>query len=308
MYVGLGLPTHRLDLGEEFCSLSAVTVLARCAEDAGFHEVFVTDHPAPPEKWLRGGGHHTLDPMVTLAVAASATASLRLRTNLYVAAYRNPFLTAKAVATLDLLSAGRVELGIGAGYLEGEFGAVGSDFARRNEVTDEAIVALKAIWSGQPVTMSGHGYEAVDVVSQPAPAQRPHPPIWIGGNSKRAIRRAVEHGTGWVPMPVPASAAAHLRTPALESVPDLAERIDYAQAHATAVGRKAPLLIAAMPAGLDMFSGAKPDVGQVLEEFEMLAALGVTHALVTLPAETRDELVDRIEWFGDAVVEGVGPL
>lgn len=308
MYVGLGLPTHRLDKLDEFCGLWAVTVLARCAEDAGFHEVFVTDHPAPPGRWVRGGGHHTLDPLVTLAVAAAATGRLRLRTNLYVAAYRNPFLTAKSVATLDMLSAGRVELGIGAGYLEGEFAAVGADFARRNEVTDEVIEALKAIWSGDAVTLSGHGYEAVDVVSQPAPAQRPHPPIWIGGNSKRAIRRAVEHGTGWVPMPVPASAAATVRTPAMESLVDLVERIDYARALAAEVGRESPLLIAAMPAGLDMYSGSMPALGQILEEFEMLGALGVTHALVTLPAETRAELADRIEWFGDAIVGAVGSL
>ena len=141
MRASLGLPTHQ---GGELSSAAAIAAMASGAEAAGFDAVFVTDHPFPGDRWLATGGHHALDPFVALSFAAAATRDLRLHTNLLVLAYRNPFLSAKAVATLDSLSEGRVIVGIGAGYLEPEFEALGVDFAERNELTDEAIVALRA--------------------------------------------------------------------------------------------------------------------------------------------------------------------
>src|SRR5438309_299293 len=143
MRVSLGLPTHRVDRFDQFCTAHAIGELSAAAEAAGFDAVFVTDHPAPGDKWLEHGGHHTLDPFVALAFAAAATTTLRLHTNLLVLAYRNPFLSAKAVATLDHLSGGRVILGIGAGYLEPEFDALGVAFDGRNDLTEEAIVMVK---------------------------------------------------------------------------------------------------------------------------------------------------------------------
>ncbi len=132
MKVSLGLPTHRVDLGGELVGGAAVTEVARAAEASGFDAVFVTDHPFPGDSWLSHGGHHTLDPLITLAVVAANTTRLRLHTNLMILAYRNPFISAKAVATLDVLSGGRVVLGVGAGYLEPEFAALGVDFSERN--------------------------------------------------------------------------------------------------------------------------------------------------------------------------------
>ena len=293
MKVSLGLPTHRLDRAEEFVTGPAVAELARAAEAAGFDAVFVTDHPAPPVDWIAGGGHHTLDPLVTLSAVAAATTTLRVHTNLFVPAYRNPLVSAKAVATLDVLSGGRVILGVGAGYLEGEFAAVGADFARRNDVLDDAIRTMRAAWTGEPVD---------GVVSLPRPVQQPGPPVWIGGNSTRAIRRAVELGDGWVPMPSPAKAAKALRTPGLESVDDLAARIATLHRLADEVGRRAPIDIAFMPAGLDMFARATPEPARVIDEMNALAAVGVTWATVTLPGETRADLLREIDAFGSAVL------
>src|SRR3954447_22463410 len=173
MQVSLGLPTHRVDTGAELVSGDAIATIARAAEDAGFAAVFVTDHPAPPAAWLHRGGHHALDPLVALSFAAAATTGLRLQTNLFVPAYRHPLLSAKAVATLDVLSGGRVVLGVGAGYLEGEFAALGADSERRNDVLDDALVTMKTAWTGASVA---------GIVSRPAPVQQPHPPIWVGGN------------------------------------------------------------------------------------------------------------------------------
>jgi probable F420-dependent oxidoreductase len=293
MRVSLGLPTHRLDRAEEFLSAAAVAELARAAEAAGFAAVFVTDHPAPPATWIEGGGHHTLDPLITLGFAAAATTTLRLQTNLYVPAYRHPLLSAKTIATLDVLSGGRVILGVGAGYLEDEFVAVGADFEHRNDVLDDALRTMRAAWSG----------EVTDgVLSLPGPAQPQGPPVWVGGNSRRAIRRAVELGDGWVPMPSPAKAAKALRTPGLESHDELAARIALLRELAAEAGRTDPLDVVFMPSGLDMFAKASPDHVQVLDDVHALAALGVTWATVTLPGDTRADLLREIEEFGTAVI------
>jgi probable F420-dependent oxidoreductase len=293
MKVSLGLPTHRVDAAAEFLAPGAVPELARAAEDAGFAAVFVTDHPAPPAEWIAGGGHHTLDPLLTLAVAAAATTTLRLQTNLYVPAYRHPLLSAKTVATLDVLSGGRVILGVGAGYLDGEFAAVGADFEHRNDVLDDAIRTMRAAWTGEPVD---------GVLSLPRPVQRPGPPVWVGGNSRRAIRRAVELGDGWVPMPSPAKAAKALRTPGLESHDELAARIALLRELAAEAGRQQPLDVVFMPSRLDMFAKATPDHAKVVDDLHALAALGVTWATVTLPGETRSALLREIEAFARAVL------
>lgn len=299
MQVSLGLPTHRVDAAAEFLTAEAVGTVARAAEAAGFAAAFVTDHPAPPVTWIAAGGHHTPDPLVTLAFAAAATTTLKVQTNLYVPAYRHPLLSAKAVATLDALSGGRLILGVGAGYLETEFASVGADFDRRNDVLDEAIATMRAAWTGEPVA---------GVLSLPVPAQRPGPRIWVGGNSTRAIRRAVELGDGWVPMPSPARAAKALHTPGLESLDELAARIARLRELAAETGRATPLDIAFMPGGLDMFARATPDPARVVDELHALADLGVTWATVTLPGETRADLLRAIERFGADVLSRTVPL
>ena len=124
------LPTHRVEQPEEFVSAAAITEVATAAEAAGFSAVHVTDHPAGDGKWLDTGGHHTLDPFVALSFAAAATSSIRLLTNVYIAAYRNPFLGAKAALSLDVLSGGRLILGTAAGYLKPEFAALGRRLQR----------------------------------------------------------------------------------------------------------------------------------------------------------------------------------
>jgi probable F420-dependent oxidoreductase len=306
--VSVGLPTHRVDRLGEFVTADAVAELATVAEHAGFDAVSVTDHPFPADPWLEHGGHHALDPLIALSFAAAATRTLRLHTNLYVPAYRNPFVSAKAIATLDALSGGRVILGVGAGYLEAEFDALGVSFDERNELTDEALTAMRAAWTGASVSMSGRHFRAAANTMLPRPAQAGGPPVWIGGNSKRAIRRAVEAGDGWSPMPSPARSARRLRTPGLETLDDLRDRIAYARQHAADIGRTQPLEIAFMPLGLDMFANAALDVDATVDALDQLASVGVTYAIVTLPAESRDELADSLRAFGDGVMPRIVAL
>jgi probable F420-dependent oxidoreductase len=239
---------------------------------------------------------------VALSFVAANTTTLRLQTHLLIAAYRNPFMAAKAVATLDALSGGRVILGIGAGYLEPEFAALGVDFEERNDLTDEAILTMRAAWTGTSVTMNGRHFAVSANTMLPTPVQLPHPPIWIGGNSKRAIRRAVELGDGWAPMPNPSKSAKRRRSPALESLDDLRGLLDYARAHAATVGRADPLEVVFMPTGLDMMATTGFDGGAVVAELAELAAIGVTYAAISLPGDTRQEFLANIERFGADVV------
>ena len=137
---------------------------------------------------------------------------MRLFTNLCVVPYRNPFLVAKAAMTLDVLSGGRLTLGVGAGYLEPEFRALGVDFDERNELLDEGLVAIKR-GTESGVEMQGRHFEVRGHTMLPLPAQSPHPPIWVGGNSKWAIRRAGFYlADGWTPMPNPRALGARRRS------------------------------------------------------------------------------------------------
>ena len=133
-------------------------------------------------------------PVATLGWIAGQTTRVRLMTNVYVAAYRHPLETAKAFATLDHLSGGRVILGVGAGHVEGEFAALGIPFAERGRITDAAIDGILEAWTDEYVG---------DVGLRPRPAARPRPPIWIGGSSKPALRRVAARGDGWIPQGTP---------------------------------------------------------------------------------------------------------
>jgi probable F420-dependent oxidoreductase len=134
----------------EMLDAGPVAELAQAAEAAGFGGFAFTEHPAPAAKWMATGGHPTLDPFVALGHVAAVTKTLRLLTYLTVLPYRNPMLLAKAAATVDLLSGGRFILGVGTGYLKGEFRALGVDFEERNALFDEALDVLPLHWSGEP--------------------------------------------------------------------------------------------------------------------------------------------------------------
>ena len=301
MHVSYGLPTHRIDCGEEFLAPGAIGELARAAEDAGFGAVYTTDHPFPGDDWLAHGGHHALDPLVALAFAAAATTTVLVHTNLFVLAYRNPFVAAKGIATLDVLSGGRTIVGLGAGYLEPEFDALGASFDNRNDLMDEALAAMEAAWTGESVTFDGSGFRAPGNTMLPRPRQRPRPPLWIGGNSRRAVRRAVESADGWCPFPNPARYADRTRTAPLESTADLAVALEYAAEHGAAVGRTEPLTVCFIPEGLSM-GGAVPDEQRVLASIHELEAIGVTWVSVALPGDTRHDQLEAIDHFGRSVL------
>jgi probable F420-dependent oxidoreductase len=295
------LPTHRVTRAAEFAGAAAIGEMARALEDAGFDACYTTEHPFPPDAWLASGGHHALDPFVALTAAASATRRLRLHTNVLVLPYRNPFLTAKAVASLDVVSGGRVIVGVAAGYLGGEYRALGADLEGRNEAADDALVAMKLAWTGASVRHQGRGYLAAGNTMLPVPVQRPHPPIWVGGNSRRALRRAAEHGQGWSPFPASASVGRSTRTAAIESVKELAERIGELRACAAQLGRE-PLDVNFVPFGAGMDQRELPDADAFCAQAEELRAVGVSWLSVAVPGASRAAYCENAARFGAEII------
>jgi probable F420-dependent oxidoreductase len=293
----LKLPTARIDRRDEFLTAEAIGAMARAAEEYGYDAVSVTDHPFPGVRWLQGGGHHTLDPVVALSVAAAATSTLRLQFALLVLPYRHPYLLAKAVASLDVVSGGRVILGAGTGYIAAEFAALSADFAARNETSDAALAAITAIWEPKPVMVPGGDPDGHMML--PRPPRRP--PLIVGGNSKTAMHRAVRFGDGWMPMHNPPSLATRRRSAALDTADDLAAAVTQLQALATETGR-GPLLI--------YWSSAKgrlarllPDQAQVRKELSALATAGADVVSLDIPAETRTEWIKRARSLADAALQ-----
>jgi probable F420-dependent oxidoreductase len=295
----LTLPTDRMDRPDEFLTVSAIAEMAGAIEACGADACNVTDHPFPPESFVRSGGHHSLDPLVTLGVVAAATTRLLLHTNVFIPAYRNPFVAAKGVATLDALSGGRMILGVAAGYLEEEFAACGANFERRGAILDSYIVAMRAAWQGKPVVDEGYGWKANGNAMLPKPAGRI--PIWIGGNSVSAMRRAIRLGDGWCPFPASVRTAEALRTRALASISDLTGALERMDSELAAVGRSERPEICLTPFSHPHYR-RDIDYAELLDESERLAGLGVGWLTVRLPGESRSEFLANVERLGREVL------
>ncbi len=301
----IGLPTLRSDGATEALTGDTIMEGAAAVEGMGYDACFVTDHPAPDAKWLGAGGHHALDPFVALSFAAAATTRLRVQTHILVLPYRNPLLTAKSIMSLDLLSQGRTIIGVASGYLKPEFAALGVDFDERNELTDEAIDVMKQVWEGNVVAYDGLHFRTRGTLMQPRPVQRPHPPLWIGGNSTAAIRRAVDRAQGWVPFPNPAAAARAVRTPMLGTFEAFAERMTLLREHPRHVGRTDPLDVCFSPFSIRTTpTGAvEYDPPEVIGELQRLEDLGVTWSVTSIQAEqSQREYLDGAQRFADEVM------
>lgn len=301
-----GLPTTHVEAPDEFLTAEALAEVAQAYEDAGFDACHLTDHPAADAAWLDGGGHHALDPFVALSFAAAATTTLGLQTYIYVAAYRNPFLSAKAISTLDVLAGGgRLTVGVAAGYLKPEYGALGVDFSERNELLEEAVEVMKLAFTTDTVTYQGRHFRARGVRMLPKPRTQPHPPIWMGGNSTRAMRRAIETCQGWAPFRT-GPIAASTRTAELNTASELADRIAEARRYAAQIGRTEPFDVCF--SGGDISTKDHSPTRQ-RDELQALAEAGATWVSVGFDMGatglTRQQVIDRARRYADEVL---GPL
>jgi probable F420-dependent oxidoreductase len=283
-----------------FVSKDALVRFARTAEAAGFDGIGFTDHPAPSDRWLKAGGHDALDPFAALAFVAAVTDRLLLIPNIVVLPYRNPFLVAKAAATIDALSDGRFVLSTATGYQKAEYRALGVDFEQRNEFFDEALAVIRGVWSTDEFAYEGTTFTAVGQTVNPKPARVP---IWIGGNSQLTRARVAANGDGWNPFPAPATLARTAKTPVLETIDDLSGMLDDLWRRVGEAGRD--------PASIDVAymtnEGGSPgsdsfDADRHREGLEELVGLGVTWSSVGIPGDSLEHALETVERYGELVI------
>jgi probable F420-dependent oxidoreductase len=276
---------------------------ALAAEAAGFDGIGFTDHPAPTHRWIEAGGHDALDPFAALSFVAAVTERLRLIPNIVVLPYRNPFLVAKAVATVDALSDGRFTLSVGTGYLRGEYEALGVPLDERNERFDQAIEVLRGVWSTDDFAYVGRGVTAEGQTVRPRPVQDPVP-IWIGGNSGRSRQRVADVAQGWAPFPAPAGLARTTRTPPLETVDDLSILLDDLWRRVDGAGRdRAEIDVAwGCPLGGSPASDSF-DADAHQEGLAELAGIGVSWVPVGIPGDDLARAEETLARYGDLVID-----
>jgi probable F420-dependent oxidoreductase len=182
--------------------------LARAAEDAGFEALFFAEHthiPVSRDTPRPGGGElprrywHTLDPFVALTAAAATTERLRLGTGVCLVIERDPITTAKEAASVDLVSGGRFEFGVGGGWNREEMANHGTDFGRRFGLMRERVEAIKTIWTQEEPEYHGKYVDFDPIWSFPKPLQQPHPPVIVGGTGEKVLDRVLRYGDQWMP-------------------------------------------------------------------------------------------------------------
>ncbi len=289
---GIQLPIQALSVNtsmpweREGAGPAELLVAAQTADRAGFFYVAICDHIAIPREKAEMMSTTWYHPVATLGWLAGQTERVRLMTNVFVAAYRHPLETAKAFATLDKLSGGRVILGVGAGHVEGEFDALGVSFKDRGALTDAAVDGIVASWLDEYVG---------DVGLAPRPSQRPRPPVWIGGSSKPALRRVAARGDGWIPQGTPRKL--------------MPESIDYLHAQRDELRPGAEFDIGMITEHIYVgdpewetpkyaLTGSPAKIASSLNEY---GAMGVSHLQLRFAARSLDELCDQMTRFGAEV-------
>jgi len=207
LHYSLGVGVH--PTGDDYIRV------AQHAETLGYHSIWLGDHIVIPEQivapypYTKDGSVGFArncpwpDPFVLLAAIGVATKTILLGTSVVIVPYRNPLQVAKAVATVDLVSNGRYQFGVGIGWLKEEFDALGEPFSERAARTREYLQVMKALWSGETATFQGKYFSFPTLHSNPLPVQKPHPPIIFGGESTPALKRIADLGDGWQPGPIP---------------------------------------------------------------------------------------------------------
>ena len=296
-----------------------IMLLGTRAEALGYDILGVADHVIAPVTtgvrypytadgvWPGAPTGECMDTLVVLAFLAGCTQRIKLLTSVIVVPHRQPVLTAKLFSTADVLSDGRIIAGVGAGWMPEEFAALGTPpFQERGAVTDEYIRAWKTLWTQDRPEMAGKYVSFSNVVFEPKPVTKPHPPIWVGGESARSLRRVAELGDGWYP--VSNNAQVLLNTPAL-----LQAGIGRMHRAVEKVGRDPTSIDIAyvwfMPPswkariGADgqrqMFSGSGDDM---LEDVAALKAIGVRNLIFYLQRPTIEQTMELTERFAEDVI------
>ncbi|EKF21608.1 putative F420-dependent oxidoreductase domain protein [Mycolicibacterium hassiacum DSM 44199] len=266
---------------------AVMRALAVRIEELGFDAIAVSEHPAPSKKWREAGGHDTFDPVVALSFFAAATTSVRLMTNLMVLPFRNPYLAAKALTSLDIVSGGRLIAGVGAGYLPSEFATLGVHYEDRVRVFDDSVAALHRIWTDPDPRLH------LD-----APVQKPHPPLWFGGNSAATLRRVVRYGSGWCPIIAPESVTASVRTAAIADLDTFARRVEKLCDLLTAADRD-PAEVEIQTEAPQVDLGDAAAVTRLTDQVAAMERAGATRIIVHVDAATPEAAETYLTRFAD---------
>jgi probable F420-dependent oxidoreductase len=305
---GFYLPTRGATASPE----ALETLIAR-GEALGFSSVVIADHivfpvtitsryPYTVSGAFPGQGD-ALEQLPLMAFVAARSRTLRLISSVMILPYRNPVVTAKMLATIDVLSRGRLTVGVGVGWLREEFEALGAPpFERRGAVSDEYLRIFKALWTQDPASYRGEFYRFEAIRCLPHPVQKPHPPIWVGGHSKAALRRVARLGDGW--HPVGANPAVPLGLAELRASLDELRRLTEAEGRDPAtltISYKAPVYDRA-PAGdgpdRRPFSGSEQ---AIVDDVAAFAGLGVSELIFDFRSESLAESLERMERFAPVI-------
>ena len=309
MRYGFYLPTR----GQTASPEALETLVAR-GEALGFSSVVIADHIVFPvtinSKYpytVSGafpGQGDALEQLALMAFVAGKSRTLRLISSVMILPYRNPVVTAKMLATIDVLSRGRVVVGVGVGWLREEFEALGAQsFDRRGAVSDEYLRIFKALWTQDPASFRGEFYRFDSIRCVPHPVQKPHPPIWIGGHSKAALRRVARLGDGW--HPVGANPAAPLRPAEMRALLDELHRLTEAEKRdpsTLTISYKAPLYDTGQ--GVDGGAERRPFSGSqqaIADDIATYAGLGVSELIFDFRSESLSESLERMERFAPLI-------
>jgi len=288
----------------------ALEAIVQRGEALGFHSVMIADHVVFPttihSKYpytVSGafpGAGDALDQLALMAFVAGRTRTLRLVTSVMILPYRNPVLTAKMLATIDVLSRGRVTVGVGVGWLREEFEALDApDFEQRGRASDEYLTIFKTLWTQDPAAFEGEFYRFDALRCLPQPVQKPHPPIWIGGHSAPALRRVARHGDGW--HPVGANPAVPLSPAELRASLDRLARLTEAEGRDPArltISFKAPVY----DPSVTTLTGSerRPFAGspqQIADDIAAYEKAGVSELVFDFRSERLDDALERMERF-----------
>jgi probable F420-dependent oxidoreductase len=246
----------------------------RLAETLGYHFVMISDHVAMTPDVVARYPAPFYDPFVTLAWLARATTRVELGTTVVILPYRHPLLTARLAANVDRLSGGRFIFGVGVGWARQEFEALGVPFERRGAMSNDYLAAIKTAWTSDPASHAGPFVSFRDVRTGPRPLRSPHPPIWVGGASDAALRRAVRLGDAWHPI--------RIRIPWLREtgLPRLREIADTEGRPRPALCPRIRLRITDTRLADEQRVAGEGSLDQVRADLEALATLGASYVLL----------------------------
>jgi len=288
----------------EIISPAATRRFATTAERVGFDAISFTDHPAPSNRWVESGGEGVADLFTSLGFCAAVTEAVRLLTYVLLPTYRNPFVTAHQVATLDHLSSGRVTLGLGTGYLKSEMYALGVDPNNRRDRFEEAMAVAKQVWAGVDVSIEGYGYSARGVRSVPAALQRPHPPLWLHANTSWATDWVVREGQGWMGMIIGEDRISTLRTRPIPTLDGFADRVADVRDRCATIGRdpgSLEIVCAGVWPMLDI--RRQPDAERMRDDVGRLAEIGTDWICFNVCGDDPSASMDSIEWFAEHIFD-----